>query len=141
MAKGGSEVYTLWTLKVVGNTPFHATLTGNPTLAHAGGLSVINLMATKGQIQSIVAEATAIGCEVQVWPMAGQTDQQTQLRKDRLKVMDVADVPCVECQECAWFDPWEEEVCGFAGLPPESKKQLLLTSPPHRESLLKCPIT
>lgn len=141
MEESSKEFAQLWTLKVSGGPRFTAGLEGNPALTHAGGMSVINLMSTRGQVEAIAAEARSLGCAVEVWPMAGQTSEQKEIRDTRLKALDLAEMPCVDCQECAWFDPWEDEVCGFAGLPNASRRQLLLTSEAHRESLLKCPIT
>jgi len=135
-----SKVAKLWTLRIVGNEPFQASVAGNPTVLHVGGMSVINLMLNEDQAMNLTSAIRAAGCEVDVWPVPGQSKAQTKLREDRLKVVDIVDLPCAECPGCPWLEPWSDEACGFVGLPPESTRQLLLTSEPHRKALLDCPV-
>lgn len=132
----------LHTVKIEGAKSFTFQMKGNPSLDHRGGLSIAHMVITIKEAEKIKGLAFLHGCTAEVWPMEGQNDEQTAIRRNRAGLASPERVwPSKMCPGCPWFDPYRKgTVCGMKGWEPEIIAELRDSSKAHQKAEAECPV-
>lgn len=133
--------HMLWTFQVRGGEDFYLHVPGNPPTHHDGVMSVFSLMLTSNQAEEITAFLQGHGCRVLAQPPQEETEDQKAERSALLGRSHEDRVwPTAECPSCFWFDPREDNPCGYAVWEQEVVAQALVSHEAARKGLQKCPL-
>lgn len=129
----------LYTLVVSGAAFVELRSPKNPVLTHRGGTSVGHMVLSKEEASAIQEQARAVGLNLTITPMLGQTEDQRAERAGQVGGQDRV-WPCVGCPTCAWLDIKEEDPCGLVSWPMETIQAFMETQPSYVVARSSCPI-
>jgi hypothetical protein len=136
------QPHRLWTFRIRGGESFSFQLEGNPQIDHGGSVSVFHLMLTAEQVPETVAFIESHAATVLDYrQMEGQTDEQREERRKYIGIgQDNRVWPSASCPECFWFDPAQEEPCGFLGWDQSAVLEAVRCHPKSKTDLAACPL-
>jgi hypothetical protein len=104
-------------------------------------MTVFSLLLTGEQAEPIQQFIEGKGCRVECRPAETQTEAQHEERRKLLgKGQEDVVWPSVACPSCFWFDPTQEDPCGFLGWPEEMVKEALRSHAKALSDADACPL-